>query len=179
LTPSQGGPTIAAADAHQGAVERREGEALPATRPPVRALLAVAGAALVAACGGTSVRALRPEYDLRAPDPELRTRAVAWVAETNDASQVPTLIFLLDDDDGAVRAASAATLQELTGHDTGYRAYMDRIERRRHQEMWRAWWAQSGRGTTSPAAGAVVPPPAPAAPTVPCPPGGEADVRRP
>jgi hypothetical protein len=149
---------------------------LRATSPTVRALLVAAGA-LVAACGGTSVRPLRPEYDLRAPDPELRTRAVAMVGQLRDTTHVPTLIFLLDDDDGAVRAAAAATLTELTGHDTGYRAYMDRPERRRHQEAWRAWWAASGRG--APAVPAPGPGLAPAPPQPPCPEGEGADVRRP
>jgi hypothetical protein len=169
LTPSTAGPTIAEADARLRAVERREGEALPVTSPPLRALLVAAGAAFVAACGGSPVRPLRPEYDLRAPDPELRTRAVARVGATRDMTHVPTLIYLLDDDDAAVRAVAGATLLDLTGHDTGYRPYLEPVERRRHQEAWRIWWSLSGAGAPAKAPGDGAPPAG----------GGGADGRQP
>jgi hypothetical protein len=131
--------------------------------------------ALATACGGTSVRPLRPEYDLRSPDPELRARAVAHVATQRDSTHVPTLIFLLDDDDGAVRASAAAALENLTGRASAYRAYMDPVERRRHQEEWRAWWASATPPGRSPAGAPGGPVPAPVAPAA----GGGRDDGRP
>jgi hypothetical protein len=70
---------------------------------------------------------------------------------------VPALIAALDDDDEAVRLSASATLREMTGHDTGYKPYLPRVDRQRHVALWRAWW--EGRSKAAPA-----PPPGPAAP---------------
>lgn len=60
---------------------------------------------------------------------------------SRDTRQVPALILLLEDDDDAVRLSAGSALRELTGHDTGYRAFAPPEERARHAAEWRTWWA--------------------------------------
>jgi len=72
--------------------------------------------------------------------------AVSATVGTHDASQVPALILLLEDDDDAVRLAAGSALRDLTGHDTGYRAFDPPEERARHAAMWRVWWAGRAGG---------------------------------
>jgi hypothetical protein len=129
--------------------------------------LAAAAAAALAGCGGEPPPPpIRPQYDLHHPSGSVRAHAVSTVAAQRDTSHVPALIAALDDDDEAVRLSADATLKELTGHDTGYKPYLPRSERRRHVELWRGWW--EGRARAVPAARTVppgtVPGPAPAAP---------------
>ncbi len=104
----------------------------------VLALLLVAG--LLAACGETSRRVIRPSEDLVHPYGGVKMRAVGEVRRTRDMEQVPALIELLDDDDPGVRLAAGSALVDLTGHDTGYEPWADPAERRIHVEAWRAWW---------------------------------------
>ncbi len=121
------------------------------------AAVALALAVLVAwflpACGTTPERPIRPEFDLRSPDVNRRTKAVALVAAQRDARHVPTLIFLLDDEDGAVRESANSALKKITGYDAGYRAYAPAADRRRWQEDWRTWWRSEGRNAPGPTGG--------------------------
>jgi hypothetical protein len=111
---------------------------------------------------------VRPEFDLHHPSGTIRAQAVEAVVERRDTSHLLGLVDRLDDDDPAVRLAAGGALRDLTGHDTGYRPYLPTAERRRHQELWRAWLA--GRGLVPPpralpATATVSPrPPAPVAP---------------
>jgi HEAT repeat protein len=135
-----------------------------------------AGAALVlalpaVACGTSAPRPVNPEFDLHDPSGTRRSQAVAKVAATHETRHVPALISRLDDEDDSVRLLAGRTLKDLTGHDTGYRATMESPERRRHIDLWRAWWAAKTRGAAgAPPAGAppvvrpVPPAPAPAGP---------------
>ncbi len=100
----------------------------------------------VGGCGTPGKKPIRPEFDLHDPSATRRTEAVLDVSLRRDEKHVPALISLLDDDDPAVRMAAGTTLKELTGHDTGYRPYADLEERRRHVDLWRAWWAARGAG---------------------------------
>jgi HEAT repeat protein len=84
---------------------------------------------------------IRPEQDLHHPDPRRRTQAVQVVARERRPEHVPDLIELLDDEDPAVRMVAGATLSELTGRDTGYRAFASAEERRAQVRAWRAWHA--------------------------------------
>ena len=126
---------------------------------PISIAVALAGG-LVAACGSTDPRPIRPEFDLHSSDASRRTQAVAQTNSTRDTSQVPALINLLDDDDAAARLAAGKALRDLTGHDTGYRAYAPPAERARQMEIWRAYWAAKN-GNAAPARTSA--PPAPAA----------------
>jgi HEAT repeat protein len=86
--------------------------------------------------------------DLHDPSGTRRAEAIQAVLRSGDRSQVSTLIEMLDDPDGTVRLQAGAALHDLTGHDTGYRPYLSRAERRKHVEAWRAWWrGESGGGT--------------------------------
>jgi HEAT repeat protein len=103
-------------------------------------LAALLGAAVVAACGESARRAVAPEQGLRDPVIQTRLEAIAQVGRTRDQRHVPELIGMLDDEDPGVRMMAGATLRDLTGHDTGYRAHAPPEERRRQIEAWRAWW---------------------------------------
>jgi len=105
----------------------------------VLALLLLTG--LLAACGETARRAVRPESDLAHPHAGVRMRAVGEARQAGGTEHVPAVIELLDDDDPGVRMAAGSALLELTGHDTGYEPWADPAERRRQGEAWRAWWA--------------------------------------
>jgi len=123
--------------------------------------LAAATAAALAGCGGDPPPPpLRPQYDLHHPSGSVRAQAASVVALRHDTSQVPGLIAALDDDDEAVRLSADAALREITGHDTGYKPYLPRAERRRHVELWRAWW--EGRGRSARPVAPAPPPPPPA-----------------
>jgi len=104
------------------------------------------------ACGTPAPRPVKPEFDLRHPSATRRVEAVSATVGTRDTSQVPALILLLEDDDDAVRLAAGAALREMTGHDTGYRAFSPPEERARHAAEWRAWWA-ARTATPSPGVG--------------------------
>ncbi len=112
-------------------------------------LVAATACATVAACGTPAPRPLQPEFDLRHPSATRRVEAVSVTVSTRDTSQVPALILLLEDDDDAVRLTAGSALRDLTGHDTGYRAFAPPEERARHAAEWRAWWAARG-GAASP-----------------------------
>lgn len=86
--------------------------------------------------------------------------AVTATVGSRDTSQVPALILLLEDDDDAVRLAAGSALRDLTGHDTGYRAFSPPEERARQAAEWRAWWA----ARTAPNSPGVGPTGAPAPP---------------
>ena len=105
------------------------------------------------ACGETSRRLVRVDEDLYDPNPSRRLAAVEAARASGSRRHVPTLIEMLDDDDGAVRLAAGRTLTELTGRDTGYVAWADPAERQGQVAAWRAWWAGSGAGGGVPAAG--------------------------
>jgi hypothetical protein len=119
---------------------------------------------LAAGCGSNAKRPINPEFDLHDPSGTRRSQAVTRVEVTRDTRYVPALISRLDDEDESVRLLASRTLKDLTGHDTGYRAWMGSEERRRHVDLWRAWWASRTRG---PAGAAPAPAPAPAAPSTP------------
>lgn len=102
-------------------------------------LLLVLG--VLAACGGTSRRVIRPKQDLVHPYSGVRMRAVGEALKAGGTEHVEALIELLDDDDPGVRLAAGDALTELTGHDTGYEPWAGPAERRRQVEAWRAWWA--------------------------------------
>ena len=137
---------------------------IPRPRPAVRAprtagawgafLAALCAAGAATGCGSPAPRPINPEFDLHDPSGTRRSQAVTRVEVTNDTRYVPALISRLDDEDETVRLLSSRTLKDLTGHDTGYRATMESEERRRHVDLWRAWWASRSRGT---AGGAAVP----------------------
>ncbi len=140
-------------------------------RPRARGRLllpALAGLAFLGACGTPAPRPIQPEFDLRHPSATRRVEAVAATVNARDTTQVPALILLLDDDDDAVRLSAGAALRDLTGHDTGYRAFAPPEERGRQAEAWRTWWAARG-GTLSPAPASA---PASGTPTSPGRPGG-------
>jgi len=102
------------------------------------------------ACGSSPKRPIRPETDLVHPYGGVRTRAVLEVARQGDLARVPDLIELLDDEDPGVRAAAGTALEELTGHDTGYRAWAPPETLRAQVLTWRAWWAAREGGTEPP-----------------------------
>lgn len=106
-------------------------------------------------CSSEAPRPVRPEYDLRDPGAARRLTAVSAVERDRDRAQVPVLIELLDDDDESVRMAAGGALKDLTGHDTGYRAFAPPAERRRQVQAWRAWWRGQGG---APAANAAATP---------------------
>ena len=106
--------------------------------------------AALAACGTPAPRPIQPEFDLRHPSATRRVEAVGATMAAHDATQVPALILLLEDDDDAVRLSAGAALRDLTGHDTGYRAFAPPEERARQAAEWRAWWATRG-GSAAPA----------------------------
>lgn len=158
----------------------------PAPRAPRgRGALGACAAALCAAgiasgCGSNAPRPINPEFDLHDPSGTRRAQAVTRVEVTGDTRQVPALISRLDDEDDAVRLLAGRTLKDLTGHDTGYRATMEPEERRRHIDLWRAWWASRARGPAGAATAPVrvpalapvpAPVPAPAPAPAPCPEG--------
>lgn len=106
-----------------------------------RAVLAVLLAAgLLAACGQTAQRVVRPENDLVHPHAWVRMRAVGEARRAGGTEHVPALIELLDDDDPGVRMAAGSALVELTGRDTGYEPWAGPAERRVQVEAWRSWW---------------------------------------
>lgn len=105
-------------------------------------LLALAlAAALVSACTSDSPRPIRPVDDLHDPNPSVRSQAVSETARRSDDQLIPELIELLDDDDAVVRLTAGKTLRDLTGRDSGYRAYAPAPELRLQVENWRAWRA--------------------------------------
>jgi HEAT repeat protein len=116
--------------------------AFPAGLTAAAVALALAASSSLAACGESSRRALAPEIALRHPSPSERTQAIYAAARRGDLAQVPILIERLDDDDPGVRLAAGQALTRLTGHDTGYLAFEERPERRRHVLAWRRWWAE-------------------------------------
>lgn len=93
---------------------------------------------LLAACASEAPRPVRPEFDLRDPSATRRLSAIATVERTSDQASVPVLIEMLDDDDDGVRMAAGAALKNLTGRDTGYRAFAPQEERRAQIATWRA-----------------------------------------
>lgn len=107
-------------------------------------------ASIVGGCGSDPLRPVNPEYDLRDPSATRRLTAVSTVERTVDRTQIPTLIEMLDDDDASVRMTAGSTLKQLTGHDTGYRAYAPEEERRRHVALWRTWWNASNVNPQAP-----------------------------
>lgn len=66
---------------------------------------------------------------LKEDDAELRRAAAAAAGQKGDAGLVPDLIRLLDDDQGAVTAAAATALQELTGKSFAT------------SKEWQTWWS--------------------------------------
>jgi HEAT repeat protein len=114
---------------------------------------------LGSACASERPRPIQPADDLHDPNPSVRSQAASEVARRGDQRLIPELIELLDDEDGAVRLVAGQALRELTGRDSGYRAYAPEPELRRQVEDWRAWWA-SRPASRAPAAA----PPAPLVP---------------
>jgi HEAT repeat protein len=114
---------------------------------------------LLSACGSTAPRPVHPETDLHHPSATRRLEAVAAVDRSQDLAHVPALIELLDDPDPGVRLTASQALRDLTGRDTGYRAYGTPEERARQVAEWRSWWASrtsggaSGAGARRPAPG--------------------------
>lgn len=98
-------------------------------------------ALLSSACVDERRRPLKPEQDMYDPNPTRRAQAVGELGRMARPDQVPLLIEALDDQDEAVRLAAGRALKDLTGHDTGYRAYAEPSERRRQVDAWRAWYA--------------------------------------
>jgi HEAT repeat protein len=109
-------------------------------------LVAVGLLLLAGACVDDRRRPLRPTEDIHDPNPTRRAQAVGELGRTATPDQVPLLIESLDDEDEAVRLAAGRALVDLTGHDTGYRAYAEPAELRRQVEAWRAWYAASPAG---------------------------------
>ncbi len=122
---------------------------------------ALAFVLIQAGCGTPAPRPLTPEFDLRHPSATRRVEAVSATMAARDTTQVPALILLLEDDDDAVRLSAGAALRELTGHDTGYRAFAPPAERARQAAEWRAWWASRGGAPAPAPAPTGAPPPAP------------------
>lgn len=85
-------------------------------------------------------RPIEPAVDLHSPSGTRRAQAVQLVAAEGARDHVPTLIELLDDRDATVRMQAHAALQEMTGHDTGYRPFEGRTARAAHVARWQAWW---------------------------------------
>ncbi len=125
-------------------------------------LLALSLAVLLgSACASEGPRPIRPVDDLHDPNPSVRSQAVSEAARRGDDVLVPELIELLDDEDGAVRLVAGQALRDLTGRDSGYRAYAPPPELHRQVQDWRAWWA-SRTGSAAPVApAAAAAPPAP------------------
>lgn len=100
------------------------------------------------------------QSDRSAGEPERRVKAAQIVADSAQPWCIPYLIELLEDHDGAVRAAVAGAMQRLTGTDMGRSAEQWKtatpLDCRRAAGDWRAWWRQNkdqipGAGQTPPA----------------------------
>lgn len=99
-------------------------------------------ALVLAACASDGGSApLRPEFDLRHPDAGRRTDAVQEVVRLRDLRYVPDLIEMLDDRDETVRLVAGSALRDLTGRESGYRAFAPAEERRAQVLDWRHWYA--------------------------------------
>lgn len=136
------------------------------TRAPRLLALALA-AVLVSACTSDSPRPIRPVDDLHDPNPSVRSQAVSETARRSDDQLIPELIELLDDDDAAVRLTAGKTLRDLTGRDSGYRAYAEAPELRLQVENWRAWRAAQPGSAQSAVPGVPGVPATPVMPAVP------------
>ncbi|MGE0192913.1 MAG: hypothetical protein AB7T63_12830 [Planctomycetota bacterium] len=122
------------------------------TSPPARVLRGAAAAAamaLVAACSsGSCPQPIVPARDVSHLSPAVRSRALALDTRAPVGARgeaIAAWIERLDDEDLTVRMQAYARLRVATGHDTGYRPFLEGVERRRHVDAWWAWW----RGETS------------------------------
>lgn len=102
--------------------------------------LALVLAALAACASDGGSTPIRPEFDLRHPDAGRRTDAIQEVARLRATQYVPDLIELLDDRDETVRLMAGGALRDLTGRDSGYRAFAAPEERRAQVLAWRRWY---------------------------------------
>jgi HEAT repeat protein len=110
----------------------------------------------LAACASDGVPPpVRPEFDLGHPDAQRRTDAIQEVVRKQDRRFLPELIELLDDPDDAVRLVAGGALRDLTGRDTGYRAYAPPEERRAQVLEWRRWYEAHDTTASSTGEGAT------------------------
>jgi len=118
-----------------------------------------AGDLIVPVAGGLRVSATRSvlqsilersdpellEQHLGSPWPNVRRAAAEEIGRRDRWSAIPRLIERLDDSDGDVRGAAAASLRRLTNTFLGYRAEASLSRRRGGADRWRTWWSQEGR----------------------------------
>jgi hypothetical protein len=87
------------------------------------------------------------QSDRSSGDAERRIKAAQIVADSAQPWCIPYLIELLEDHDGAVRAAAAGAMQRLTGTDMGRSTEQWKtatpLDCRRTAGDWRAWWRQN------------------------------------
>ena len=145
----------------------------PRARLRLCAVLAATTTLAVGCSSGSCPRPVDPARDVYALSPGVRSRALALDAALPPSTASPVgargeriaaWIERLDDEDLTVRMQAYARLREATGHDTGYRPFLERGERARHVDAWWAWWR--GETTQPIVAGEVAAPPEPTAPTV-------------
>lgn len=87
--------------------------------------------------GGCAPDALHAGFD--GPDPASRLHAAREAATGTDASDLPELVALLDDDDPVVRWVAIGALRKRTGEDFGYDHTASRADRRGAIANWEAY----------------------------------------
>jgi HEAT repeat protein len=120
--------------------------AAAASRPGWAAALLLA---LGACASDPEPRRIEPARDLKDPNAAVRQKAATVASRSGDWAFVPDLIEMLDDPDPGVRLVAGAGLAEITGRDTGYRAYAEPSQRREQVESWRAWYTARSPGSTA------------------------------
>lgn len=143
----------------------------PSSSPPTHVLLGAvlaAAAALAAGCSsGSCPRPLDPARDVSHLSPGVRSRALALDTSSPAGARgerIAAWIERLDDEDLTVRMQAYARLRSATGHDTGYRPFLESAARARHVDAWWAWWR--GETTQPIVADDVASPPEPESPEV-------------
>jgi hypothetical protein len=96
---------------------------------------------------GCNAPRLQPRID--ADQPAQRVPAFIDAAQQPDAQTTVQLIEALDDDDPAVRAFAAESLERATGQDFGYRFYQAPQHRSSAIERWRQWHQQQHTPTAA------------------------------
>src|SRR5690606_40114537 len=89
-------------------------------------------------------------------EPDRRHTAMDILADTAPIWMVPDLVALLEDDDPAIRVASARGLARLTGTDQGKapeKWAADPTELTAAVSQWRQWWQQHRFACPTPPAG--------------------------
>ena len=111
--------------------------------PRVRVLGGILGVAWVGCSLETGCARRRASFD--DDDPASQLAALDRAVETNDRSNVPDMIRLLDSDDPAVRMFAILGLERMTGQTHGYDFAASEPERDAAADRWVAWYnSESG-----------------------------------